>query len=163
VSATIAVGSVWWPRSSPSNMASAKSLLGISAPLHDALDWLCLLHLPTWYIIGTACACAWALVHFCTRDGLDNAQCLGRSYFALAVLSNGTVVGWGANDYGVLNIPTQLTQPQPAAVAALSAGSSHALALLAETGQVGCRGLFLCVLLHVRSRPGLIRCACIAP
>lgn len=46
-------------------------------------------------------------------------------YFSLALLNNGTVVGWGDNSYGQTNIPVGLSN-----VTAIAAGKYHGVALL---------------------------------
>ena len=61
--------------------------------------------------------------------GLANvvAVVAGYSQFSLAVKSDGTVVGWGANLYGEITIPTGLAN-----VTAAAAGVYHSLALKSD-------------------------------
>jgi len=87
-----------------------------------------------------------------------SSQCIGVTALAAgyahtcALLSNGTVECWGANDYGQLGYPTSQTcgatpcslspkvVPGLAGVAAISAGLYHTCAALAD-GSVQCWGL----------------------
>lgn len=52
-------------------------------------------------------------------------------YYSLAIQSDKTVIGWGRNDYGQVNIPTDLTN-----VIDIDAGYSHSLALVAKNNTV---------------------------
>ncbi|MFB9330894.1 S-layer homology domain-containing protein [Paenibacillus aurantiacus] len=47
----------------------------------------------------------------------------------VALKTDGTVVAWGGEDYGVLNVPAELKDPATAHVKAISAGDYHTLAL----------------------------------
>jgi hypothetical protein len=57
-----------------------------------------------------------------------------RGTFSLAVLTDGSLTGWGVTNFGALVLPHHLREPGAAACAA--AGMEHALALVPETGQV---------------------------
>ena len=54
------------------------------------------------------------------------------AYHSLALKADGTVVGWGDNDYGQTTIPASATN-----VVAIAAGSNHSLALKADGTVVG--------------------------
>jgi hypothetical protein len=71
--------------------------------------------------------------------GASSAVAAG-GFFGLALLTNGTVLGWGDNAFGQLGNGTTNLQITPAAVSgltavrAISAGSIHAAALISSTG-----------------------------
>jgi alpha-tubulin suppressor-like RCC1 family protein len=58
---------------------------------------------------------------------LTNVSAIAASLHSLALKNDGTVVGWGYNEYGQATIPAGLTN-----VAAIAAGYFHSLALKAK-------------------------------
>jgi alpha-tubulin suppressor-like RCC1 family protein len=58
---------------------------------------------------------------------LTNAVALAASTHMLALKSDGTIAGWGLNDYGQATVPAGLSN-----VVAVAAGSAHSLALKAD-------------------------------
>jgi alpha-tubulin suppressor-like RCC1 family protein len=63
-----------------------------------------------------------------TPSGLSNAVAIAAGgYFSLAMLNNGTVIGWGDNSWGELDIPSGLTN-----VIGIAGGYLHGVALLAN-------------------------------
>jgi Regulator of chromosome condensation (RCC1) repeat len=71
--------------------------------------------------------------------GASSAVAAG-GFFGLALLTNGTVLGWGDNAFGQLGNGTTNTEITPTAVSgltgvkAISAGAVHAVALISSTG-----------------------------
>ena len=58
--------------------------------------------------------------------GLDSVIAIATgAYFTVALRKNGTVVAWGLNDYGQINIPAGLDS-----VIAIAAGDSHTVVLV---------------------------------
>lgn len=59
------------------------------------------------------------------QPGLSDVKAIAAGdYHSLALCRNGTVTGWGYNEYGACNIPTGLSN-----VTAIATGWQHCLAL----------------------------------
>ena len=77
--------------------------------------------------------------HLLPARGVAEAVAAGEADFGLALKPNGTVVGWGYNNYFQTNIPPGLSN-----VAAVAAGTAHGVALQSNGtavawGQLPCR------------------------
>jgi alpha-tubulin suppressor-like RCC1 family protein len=82
-----------------------------------------------------------------TVTGITNAKAIAvGSYYACALLADGTVACWGDNEKGTLGDGTSVNSDVPVAVrglsnvVAISTGVEHACALLVD-GTVKCWGL----------------------
>src|SRR5262245_11626288 len=70
----------------------------------------------------------WGNLPGLTPIGLDNVIAIaGGKYHAVALKADGTVVAWGDNEFGQLDVPAGLTD-----VIAIAAGDDHSLALKSD-------------------------------
>ncbi|MGB3967431.1 MAG: hypothetical protein WBO45_11945, partial [Planctomycetota bacterium] len=67
-------------------------------------------------------------------SGLTYVRVLAGDGHSLAVRSDGTIVMWGANNYGQLNVPTF---PAGTSVVSLATGYAHSVAVLSDGSTVG--------------------------